>query len=99
MAPRRKAGRRKFVSLHGTQAAQAQYPDLDERWRRRSRKHAWLLAAAKHSIGEFAEDARVRFSFPLRAGDTRFRAGGDRSSRIACVVLARIRSGKDLGRI
>ena len=55
VAPAGEAGGRQRVSLQGAQRAQAQYPHLDERRRRRPREQPRLLADAEHPDGQFAE--------------------------------------------
>ncbi len=69
VASRGKTRRRQLISVHGAQTAETQHPRVDERWHGRSGERARLLAAAKYPARQFAQNARIRFSFPLRPGD------------------------------
>ena len=58
VAPGGEARRRQRVPLYGPQAAQAQYPGLDERRLRRSREQPRLVAHAEHPDGQLAQVPR-----------------------------------------
>src|ERR1041384_4518211 len=92
MAAAGETGRRQRDSVQGPQGAQTQYPCLDERRQRRSGKQSRFLADAEHSDGQLSEVPRLRFSFSIWDSGPRRLTERARSSRIARLAVARLRS-------